>query len=126
MNMDNFIRWISGLYNEIYNEKIRFPSFNEANSFHHESMMRMGIESKFFKIEGDIDNILKMSHLDYLHHHNLLIDTISLINRFTENRCDVVEPRDKYRIWQLVYADDDLLLLNNKPIDKKFISTKTG
>lgn len=91
-----FISFVKRSYKVTFNEELKFPKFDEITWYHQETIIRLGIESKFFDIVNDIDSIVMLSHLQYLCHKDTIIDIKQLYQNYMNNDTNIMH--DYYKI----------------------------
>ncbi len=91
-----FISFVKRSYKASFNEELKFPKFNDITRYHQESMMRLGIEAKFFDIVDDIDSIVMLSHLIYLHHNDTIINIKQLYENYINDDADIMGGFNKH------------------------------
>ncbi len=86
----DFIGYVKKTYKKDFGVNLVFPKFNEMKKYHTETLMRIGIESKFFDIEDDIDSLVNITHLHFLSFNFLIKPIDELYKCFKSNADSIV------------------------------------
>lgn len=97
---DNFMKFVEHAFYKEYGVSIVYPEYHDYSSFHQETAMRLGVESTILGVSDNQEDILKLSHLEYLNKYSIIKNLSGLFKCYNSQTGDIVQDlEEKYSLY---------------------------